>query len=745
MVKKRTPVKQENSYADFLKEKSAIIPEVGHEVGELPEVLYPFQEALTRWAIRRGRAAIFADCGLGKTLVQLIWAQNMGEKVLIVAPLAVAEQTIEEARSKLNLEVRKVAIPSGLPGIEITNYEKLHHFIGADYDSLVLDESGILKSLSGKTRTLILSEFTHIPYRLACSATPAPNDISELANHAEFLGIMKRQEMLATFFVHDPNGGEAWRLKGYAQDKFWCWIAQWAAYIRKPSDLGFDDGDFIIPGLNIIDGRVDSDFNPDGTLFHIGLGGINERRAARRDSLLARVICARDMIIESNKQWLVWCGLNAEGDALEKELGDICVQVAGVDNDEKKIEKELLWRTGKVRVMITKSKIFGFGMNWQHCSNVLFLGLGDSYEQYYQAVRRCWRFGQKNLVNVVILTSSVEEEVVQNVRRKEAQAALQAAQVIAYSKEAMMKEVLSNKVADQTYTTHESTGEGWQMLMGDCIERIHEISDASIGMSLFSPPFASLYTYSASDRDLGNSRDYDQFFEHFKFLTSELLRITMAGRRCCVHVQQIATTKQNQGIIGWRDFRADVVRLLVSSGWVYDGEVVIDKDPQAQAIRTKSKALMFVQKNKDSSWLRPAMADYIICFRHPGDNQVPIIPDISNNEWIEWARPIWYGIRESDTLSFTEVRAEKDERHICPLQLGTIERCIRLWSNKGEIVFSPFAGIGSEGYVALRQGRRFIGIELKEAYYQQAVRNLKGAIKQLSLFEDDSENLNVAT
>lgn len=284
------------------------------------------------------------------------------------------------------------------------------------------------------------------------------------------------------------------------------------------------------------------------------------------------------------------------------------------------------------------------------------------------------------------------------------------------------------KVLDQTLADE------WALYQGDCVDVIKGIPSGSVGLSVFSPPFAALYTYSASDRDMGNSRDYDQFFAHFRYLIPELLRVTKAGRRACVHVQQVTTTLATHGVIGWRDFRADVVREFVAGGWVYDGEVVIDKDPQAQAIRTKAKALMFVQKNKDSAWSRPAMADYILLFRHPEPNVEPIVPDVSNEEWIKWARPIWYDISESDTLQVAEARGDKDERHICPLQLGTIERCVRLWSNPGDVVLSPFAGIGSEGYQALKLGRRFVGVELKQEYYRVARKNLEAATAQLGLF-----------
>jgi DNA modification methylase len=369
---------------------------------------------------------------------------------------------------------------------------------------------------------------------------------------------------------------------------------------------------------------------------------------------------------------------------------------------------------------------------------VFFLGIGHSYEQYYQAVRRCWRFGQSSPVDVRIVVSEAEVGVAANVRRKEQEAAQMAEGIVMHMKGAMDDELHHENSAHQAHEKDEAASADWRVLLGDSVERIKELADDSVGLSVFSPPFAALYTYSASERDMGNSKDYGQFFGHFNFLIPELLRVTMPGRRCCVHVQQVTTTKATHGVIGWRDFRADVVRHFIGAGWVYDGEVVIDKDPQAQAIRTKSKALMFVQKNKDSAWSRPAMADYILLFRAPGDNPVAVDTDVSNEEWILWARPIWYGIRESETLNAAEAREEKDERHLCPLQLETIERCVRLWSNAGEWVLDPFAGIGSTGYVALKHDRRFVGIELKRAYWKQAVRNVQQAQRQLGLFAEES-------
>lgn len=722
-------------YDSFIKDKTPKPLSFGLEPSEMHDLLYPFQSAITKWAIKRGRAAIFADCGLGKTLMQLEWARQSGKRVLIVAPLSVAEQTIDEGK-KIDLEVIRVHEPLDADCVQITNYQKLHHFVGFNYDAIVLDESSILKSLDGKTRTMLLKKFTSIPRRLCCTATPAPNDLAELANHSEFLGVMPRTEMLASFFIHDSDGAGAgkWRIKGHAQDAFWRWVAKWAVYIRKPSDLGFPDGDFLLPPLNIDDEVVCSDWKPEGLLFAGALGGIQERRRARKSTITDRVQAAAALIQQSCDQWLVWCGLNDEAKALALELGGDAVNIEGATPDDLRVKHELAWRSGSIKTLISKPSIFGFGMNWQHCHKMLFLGLGDSYEQYYQAIRRCWRFGQKQPVDVVIVVSEQEREITENVRRKELMTSELSSAVIEHSKSAMIDEVRGADSALIEYQTDEKSGSGWRLMLGDCVDRIKDIPDESVSLSVFSPPFASLYTYSASDRDMGNSRSYDEFFTHFKFLIPEILRITKPGRRCLVHCQQIATTKVTHGVIGWRDFRADIVRAYIEAGWVYDGEVVIDKDPQAQAIRTKSKALMFVQKNKDSSWCRPAMADYILCFRHPGENETAIVPDVTNEEWIKWARPIWYGIRESDTLNAAAARSEKDERHICPLQLETIERCVRLWSNPGETVFSPFAGIGSEGYVSLQHGREFIGIELKPEYWRQAAGNLSGAKKQQVLF-----------
>jgi hypothetical protein len=282
------------------------------------------------------------------------------------------------------------------------------------------------------------------------------------------------------------------------------------------------------------------------------------------------------------------------------------------------------------------------------------------------------------------------------------------------------------------YITDEATGDGWRLMLGDSCERLAELDDESIDFSVYSPPFDSLYTYSPTLRDLGNSANRGEFLEHYGFIIREVLRVTKPGRLSAVHVQQLTSTKATHGVIGLTDFRGDVIRQHIADGWIFHGEVTVDKDPQAQAIRTKSHALLFVQLERDSIMSRPALADYVLIFRKPGENAVPVKPDCDRETWIQWARPVWYDIRETATLNAAAGREDADERHIAPLQLPLIERAVRLWTNPGEQVLSPFAGIGSEGYVSILQGRRFVGCELKPSYWQTAVGNLRRAEERIA-------------
>lgn len=407
------------SYTAFLESKKRIWTGVGVAVEYLPAALYPWQAAIVRWALKKGRCAIFADCGLGKTFMQVAWAQALERRTLIVAPLCVAEQTVGEA-AKLGVSVAYVrdqaeADASGC-AIQITNYERLDGFDPARFGAVVLDESSILKAFDGKTRTKLIEMFRDVPYRLCCTATPSPNDIAELANHAEFLGLMTRAEFLATWFLHDDTG---WRMKRHAVQPFYRWLASWAVAFRRPSDLGYSDDGFVLPPLHILDTIVPSE-DTAGALFpELGLKGIGGRLAARRGSLEPRIDAVTNLVHERGVQWLLWCGLNTEADALESAIPG-AVNVQGSDTYAEKRGAIEGFIAGDVRVLISKVRIAGYGLNLQHCAHMAFVGLGDSFESYYQAIRRCWRYGQKKPVYAHIVVSDAERAVVENVRKKEA-------------------------------------------------------------------------------------------------------------------------------------------------------------------------------------------------------------------------------------------------------------------------------------------------------------------------------------
>jgi superfamily II DNA or RNA helicase len=416
-------------YSSFLAKKELRLLPSGRAETVNSGHLYPFQRSLVERALGAGRYAIFADCGLGKTRVQLEWAARAGGKCLIVAPLAVVQQTIAEAAA-IGLEVVRVSTPSD-ERLQITNYQRLDRFVGADYDAIVLDESSILKSVDGKTRTKLLTEFSGIPWRLCCTATPAPNDITELANHSQFLGAMTRAEMLAAWFVHEE--GADWRLKRHSVKDFWRWVGSWATFACKPSDVGdFSDDAFNLPPIRESIVKVDGEWSPgaSGSLFP-DAAGIHGRRKVRRDTLDEVVARCAEIALESKDKVVIWTGLNAESDALANLLGADACNIEGATDDESRLELEAAWRSRKgPRALITKPSMFSFGVNWQHCHRMIFCNLSDSYEQYYQCIRRAWRFGQRKPVDVQIVTSALSVAAVENVQRKARAAAESSRSVI---------------------------------------------------------------------------------------------------------------------------------------------------------------------------------------------------------------------------------------------------------------------------------------------------------------------------
>lgn len=422
------------NYAAFLDRKRRRIEDVGVEIdpGDLHPKLHDFQRAGAAWAIKTGRAGLFWDCGMGKTFAQIEWAHHSGDRSLIVAPLSVARQTVREAEA-IDREVHYARSGADLngAGIYITNYERIDRFDPDEFDAIVLDESSILKSIDGKTKARLIADFGRIPRRLACTATPAPNDVAELTNHAEFLGAMSRVEMLAAYFVHDER---EWRLKGHAIEPMFRWMAEWTMALRRPSDLGYSDEGFDLPPLRIEAEEVEVDLVPDGQLFATDLGGIGGRAAVRRQTLDSRVERAAELA-SGDEQWIVWCGLNDEAEGVARMV-DGAVNVPGAMPADEKAEALEAFQDGQIRVLVSKPSIAGFGMNFQNCSRMAFVGLNDSYESYYQAIRRCWRFGQANPVEVRIVVSELERQIVDNVRRKEREADERIAALIHHMREA---------------------------------------------------------------------------------------------------------------------------------------------------------------------------------------------------------------------------------------------------------------------------------------------------------------------
>ena len=551
------------------------------------------------------------------------------------------------------------------------------------------------------------------------------------------------------------------RLKGHAEDVFWQWVCSWGVMIRRPSDLGYSDDGFTLPPMRVIDHEVVSGIKLDGQLFADAATDLESQRKARRQTLETRCAKVAELVNADDKPWLVWCELNDEGDELERLIPD-AVQVSGNDDDETKSDRMMGFADGRYRVLITKPKIAGFGMNWQHCWQMAFVGLTHSYEQFYQATRRCWRFGQKVEVSAHIVVTDVESAVARNIRNKEREAQVMADSMLTHTAKINESEIHTMQRERVTYAQGVEKGQRFTAMLGDCVERIAEVQSDSVGYSIFSPPFASLYTYSNSERDMGNCRTHSEFYEHFRFLVRELMRVTMPGRLLSFHCMNLPTSKERDGYIGISDFRGELIRIFQSEGWIYHSEVCIWKDPVTAMQRTKALGLLHKTIRKDSSMSRQGIADYLVTMRKPGDNTVPVShthEEFPVELWQRYASPVWatiegtdpegFGIcvgtdggehgtiHPSDTLQKESAREDKDERHICPLQLDVIRRALKLWSAPNDLVLSPFMGIGSEGYVSLQEGRRFVGFELKGSYFKQAVANLRQAEKpkaQIALF-----------
>jgi DNA modification methylase len=727
----------QNTYEQFLQSKIKRIEESGFEVKDLNGSLFDFQEYIARRALKAGRFAIFADCGLGKTLMQLEWANQVTKHtqrpVLILAPLAVAGQTIQEGL-KFHIDVIKwnpdLNNRSAIgEGIYITNYEQLDKVQTSFFSGIVLDESSILKNFEGAIRNLIIDGFKDTPYKLACTATPSPNDPMELGNHSEFLNVMSRTEMLAMYFVHDGGETAKWRLKGHSTQVFWDWVSCWSVMLSKPSDLGFNADGYDLPKLNLIERTIKTKQRDNGMLFNDIAVSATDFNAELRLTKIERMEQVVEIVNNSDENFIIWVKQNEEGDYLRKLIPD-AIEVKGSDSPEYKEDKLLGFANNQFRVLITKSKIAQFGMNYQNCHNQIFASLDFSFEALYQSIRRSYRFGQENQVNIYLLTTDTMQNVVQSIKNKQAQFEnMQVSMTKSINKNLNTK--IKMKREFEQYKT-----EWFDVRLGDCVQLIKDIPDESIGLSVFSPPFSELYVYSDELEDMGNSKDYKEFMIAFGFLVKELHRVMWSGRNVAVHCMDLPIQKGKEGFIGLRDFSGLILDAFKDAGFIYHSRVTIWKDPVIEMQRTKALGLLHKQVKKDSAMSRVGIPDYLMVFRKPGEHEHPVKCTINVDTWQKWASPVWMDINYTKTLNGTQARGEKDEKHIAPLQLETIERAVGLWSNEGDTVLTPFMGIGSEVYQAVKMNRKGIGFELKKSYFDQAVANCYKAVetkKQLSL------------
>ena len=771
-------------YLDFIASKLAAAPTVGFDCPPewLPSALLGFQREGAAWAVRLGRAAFFWDTGLGKTLGQLAWcsaiARHTGRPVLMLAPLAVGPQSVREAEKFGVPDVRVVETQSDVrPGINITNYQKLHHFDPEAFSGIDLDESSILKAFTGKTKQALCRFAESIPFRLCATATPAPNDYLELGNHAEFLGIMPANEMLMRWFINNPAEAGDYRLKKHAEADFWRWVASWACCITRPSDLGYSNDGFILPELRIIEhvAKVeDRDaievWSNSQKMTATSIHREMKRTAAVRARIIADLVGA-----ESALPWLIWCNTDYEADAI-RAIYTTAVEVRGSHPDKRKIDGLLGFSEGRHRVLITKPKIAGYGLNWQHCCRVAFVGVSYSWEDFYQAVRRCWRFGQTKPVEVHVVCAETETEVLDTLKRKQSQNDEMKAAMVQAVRESWREQHQKRALAVSYESTIER-GDGWELRLGDCCQETKKLPDNSVDFTIFSPPFSNLYIYSDSAFDMGNAADDGEFFKHFKYLIPELLRVTVPGRLCAVHCKDLPLYRNRDGASALQDFPAAISAAFTEAGWYFHSRVTIWKCPVTERERTNSHGLLHATALTDSSRLRQGMADYLLVFRKnptdgtlsakpierpagfedwPGDpdldprkvdvhpskyarkpgrlprektlddgREVDLTPSVSI--WQRLADPVWYHIDQREVLNHQIATAEKDEKHICPLQLGVIREAVYLWTLPGDTVLSPFAGVGSEGYESLKLNRKFIGIELKRSYFDVAVKHLTRA------------------
>jgi DNA modification methylase len=716
-------------YKDFIKTKEKKFISSGFDVSDndLNKNLFDFQRYIVKIALKKGRFALFEDCGLGKTLQQLSWAEAVynytNKSVLILAPLAVVQQTKNEA---LKFGIDKNSF-------DITNYEQLKNIDTSIYSGVVLDESSILKGRDGKLSRLIIDTFKNTPYKLACTATPSPNDHMELGQHSEFLGAMSYLEMLAMFFVHDGGETSKWRLRKHAKDNFWKYVCTWSISVDNPKTLGFNDVDYDLPEIEYIEHIIPVENNTNTLFGDVAVSATDLHKDLKR-SFNNRIKKTIELIQKENGQSIIWTLKNDEAKELKKIIPD-SVNVQGSDKPDIKAKNLNGFANSEFDNLITKTSIASFGMNYQQCNNMIFTSYDFKFEAFYQAVRRCYRFGQTKKVYVHLLVPESQVNVRKSILEKEKKHKEMIQEMSKYSSNTDYKTNNSKfKPMNKEYKTND-----YHVINGDCVTETKKIKDNAADLVVFSPPFAELYVYSDKPNDMGNVSNYKEFEQHFKYLIPELKRVLKSGRICAVHCMDLPIQKGKEGFIGLRDFSGMLIDWFTDQGFIYHAKTTIWKNPVTEMQRTKALGLLHKTIKKDSSMSRVGIPDYVLFFRNEGENEKPIThqsDDPSKSDylpvdlWQKYASPVWMDVDYKRTLQYRSARDGNDEKHICPLQLDTIERIIHLYSNEGETVLSPFGGIGSEGFQAIKMNRKSISIELKESYFNKNINNHKNIVEE---------------
>jgi len=714
-------------YKQFLETKTKTHINSGFEINEsdLNDNLFDFQKHIIKIALKKGRFAIFEDCGLGKTIQQLSWANQVykktKQKVLILAPLAVVEQTKDEA-IKFNIDP---------DCFDITNYDQLKNIDCSLYSGVVLDESSILKGRDGKLSRLIIDSFKSTPYKLACTATPSPNDHMELGQHSEFLGASTYLEMLAMYFVHDGGETSKWRLRKHAQDDFWKYVCTWSISLDNPKTLGFNSDGYELPEIEYIEHIIPVENNTLTLFGDVAVSATDLHKDLKR-SFDKRIKKTIELVNNSNDQWIIWTLKNDEATELNKVLDD-SINVQGSDKPQVKADNLNGFAKNKFRNLITKTSIASFGMNYQQCNNMIFTSYDFKFEAFYQAVRRCYRFGQKNKVKVHLLVPESQVNVRKTILEKEKKHKTMIREMSNYSAITDYKLNKSNVMI----TKKEIKTDDYHIINGDCVQETKRLNTDCADLIVFSPPFAELYVYSDKSEDMGNVSNYKQFEQHFQYLIPELKRTLKKGRICAVHCMDLPIQKGKEGYIGLRDFSGMLIDWFTKEGFIYHAKTTIWKNPVTEMQRTKALGLLHKTIKKDSCMSRVGIPDYVLFFRNGDGNETPITHQDTNENkpnylpvdlWQKYASPVWMDIDYRRTLQYRSGRDGNDEKHICPLQLDTIERIIHLYSNEGETVLSPFGGVGSEGFQAMKMNRKSISIELKESYFAINKKNHRDCI-----------------